>query len=277
MANRPRTRGRSTSSQRKGDETRKAIRNILIVLALVGVVAFFYFRSVLSQRSVDEETACPSEVDGVTVLLVDVTDPMNTPQRQDFRNQLDKLLGQIDRYEKLVVVKVDPVGDSLLAPIITRCNPGSAKDVTDVDGNPQKLERQHREQFVEPMTKAFEGLMVASGAARSPVMESVQSVALSEFQKSGVDDKKRTLILASDLLQNTDRVSFYGGLPNPRDFVPTQAFQRVSTDLSGVEVELWMLQRDDSQETQPNALHEFWEYIINQQGGQVTRVYRVSG
>jgi hypothetical protein len=213
----------------------------------------------------------------VTVLLVDVTDPMNTPQRQDFRNQLEKLLRQIDRYEKLVVVKVDPVGDTLLAPVITRCNPGSARDVTNIDGNPQKLERQHQELFIEPMTKAFEGLMVASGAARSPVMESVQSVALSEFQKGDLDEGERRLILASDLLQNTDRANFYEGLPDPKAFVKTQTFQRVRTNLKGVEVELWMLQRDDSKQTQPNALHEFWEYIINEQGGQVTRVYRVSG
>ena len=108
-------------------------------------------------------------------------------------------------------------------------------------------------------------------------MESVQSVALSELQKSGAGDEERTLILASDLLQNTDRVSFYDGLPDPKEFVKTQAFQRVRTDLSGVKVELWMLQRDDSRKTQPNALHEFWEHIINEQGGQVTRVYRVSG
>lgn len=277
MANRPRSRGRSTSRQRNGEETRKAIRNIAVVLVLVGVVAFFYFRSVLSQRSLDEETACPSKVESVTVLLVDVTDPMNTPQRQDFRNQLDKLLGQISRYEKLVVVKVDPVGDNLLAPVITRCNPGSARDVTDLDGNPQKLERQHQELFVEPMTKAFEGLMVASGAARSPVIESVQSVALSEFQKSDLEEGERRLILASDLLQNTDRISFYSGLPDPKEFVKSQTFQRVRTNLEGVEVELWMIQRDDSKQTQPNALHQFWEFIIDEQGGQVTRVYRVSG
>jgi hypothetical protein len=276
VANRPRSRGRSASRQRRGNETKKAIRNIVVVLTLVSVVAFFYFRSVLSQRSLDED-ACPSKVDAVTVLLVDVTDQMNTPQRQDFRNQLEKLLRQIDRYEKLVVVKVDPVGDSLLVPIITRCNPGSARDVTEIDGNPAKLERQHQEQFIEPMTTAFEGLAVASGAARSPVLESVQSVALSEFQKSDLDGGERRLILASDLLQHTDRVNFYEGLPDPKAFLKSQNFQRVSTDLKGVEVELWMLQRDDSKQTQPNALHEFWEYIINAQGGKVTRVYRVSG
>lgn len=277
MARKPRRVSRSRARQQRDGETKKAIRNIALVLALVGLVAFFYFRSVLAQRPLDEETACPSDVEGVTVVLVDVTDPMNTPQRQDFRNQLDRLLDEVKRYEKLVIVKVDPVGDSLLAPVITRCNPGSAADVTDVDGNPKKLEKQHQELFVEPMKKAFESLVVASGADRSPVMESVQSVSLSEFQKTGVEGKDRRLIVASDLLQNTDAISFYKGLPDPAEFVKTQAFQRVRTDLSDVDVELWMLQRDDSGETQPRALPELWERVIDEQKGRVTRVYRVSG
>lgn len=277
MAKRERRGRRSAASQRKTDQSIKAWRNIAIAVILVGAVGFLYFRSVLSNRTLDEETLCPSQIDRVTAVLVDVTDPMNTPQRQDFRNQLDRLLGQIERYEKLVIVKVDPVGESLLAPVITRCNPGSGADVSEVDGNPTKLDRIHREQFVEPMEQAFDTLMEASSADRSPVMESVQSVALSEFQKAGYEDAEKRLIVASDLLQNTDRVSFYKGLPDAIQFVGTQNFHRVSTDLSGVEVELWMLQRDDSSQTQPIALPTFWERIIGEQGGQVTRVYRVSG
>jgi len=277
MAKRQQKNRRSAARQRKASETSKAIRNIVVILVLVSIVAFFYFRSVLGNLTLDDETLCPSEVVGVTAVLVDVTDPMNTPQRQDFRNQLDRLLGQIGRHEKLLIVKVDPVGDSLLIPVLTRCNPGSASDVSEVDGNPKKLEKQHREGFVAPMEEAFEGLMEASSAARSPVMESVQSVALSEFQKAEFEGKRKRLIVASDLLQNTDQVSFYQGLPQVDDFVKSQPFHRVSTDLSDIKVELWMLQRDDSTRTQPKALPLFWERIIDEQGGQVTRVYRVSG
>jgi hypothetical protein len=149
--------------------------------------------------------------------------------------------------------------------------------VTEVDGNPQKLEKQHREMFIEPMSQTFDRLMVASAAERSPILESVQSVALSEFQKGDLEGKDLRLVLASDLLQNTKRVSFYDGLPDAGEFVSTQAFQRVRTDLSGVEVELWMLQRDDSTQTQPRALPRFWEQVVEEQGGRVTRVYRVSG
>lgn len=277
MARRERRRRRSAARQRQSDQSVKAWRNIVIAVVLVGTIGFFYFRSVLNNRTLDEETMCPSQVDKVTAVLVDVTDPMNTPQRQDFRNQLDRLLRQIKRYEKLVIFKVDPVGNTLLIPVIVRCNPGSAADVTDVDGNPKKLDKMHREGFIKPMERAFETLMEASSADRSPVMESIQSVGLSEFQKAGLEGAGKRLIVASDLLQNTDRVSFYDGLPDPDEFVKTQDFLRVSTDLSGVDVELWMLQRDDSSQTQPRALPDFWEQFISEQGGRVTRVYRVSG
>ena len=277
MAKRERRGRRSAARERRSQESSKAWRNIAIVVVLVGTVGFFYVQSVLGNRTLDDETLCPSQIERVTAVLVDVTDPMNTPQRQDFRNQLDRLLGQIERYEKLIIVKVDPVGESLLVPIITRCNPGSGADVSEVDGNPKKLQRMHQEGFVEPMETAFDTLMEASSADRSPVMESVQSIALSEFQKAGLEGAEKRLIIASDLLQNTDRVSFYRGLPDAAEFIQNQNFHRVSTDLSGVEVELWMLQRDDSSQTQPIALPTFWERIIGEQGGQVTRVYRVSG
>tara|TARA_B100000678_G_scaffold290472_1_gene303500 strand:+ start:1228 stop:2058 length:831 start_codon:yes stop_codon:yes gene_type:complete len=272
-----RNRRRSASGKRHRTDSIKAVRNIAIIVVLLGLVGTVYYRAIVANRTLNEETLCPVEVEGVTVVLVDVTDPMNTPQRQDFRNQLDLLLQQVGRYEKLVVVKVDPVGDALLSPVITRCNPGSAADVSEWNGNPTKLERQHQTGFVSPMENAFHELMEASGASRSPVLESVQSVALSELQAPDLEGKKLRLIVASDLLQNTDRVSFYSGLPDLDAFIDSQAFARVRTNLRGVDVELWMLQRDDSQQTQPRALIDFWATIIEEQGGQVARAYRVSG
>ena len=67
---------------------------------------------------------------------------MNAPQRQDFANQLTKLKNSIPRYGKLVVAKVDATRDSLLVPVITRCNPGTAKDETSTTGNPEALQKQ---------------------------------------------------------------------------------------------------------------------------------------
>lgn len=137
---------KSTASQkRKQADTAAAVRNIAIVVGLLTVIGIFWFRSVLSHRPLDSETMCPTQLTSVTVLLVDVTDPMNLAQRQDFANQLDRLVDEIPRYGKLVIAKVDPVSDRLLAPVITRCNPGSASDTSDINGNPQRLEKLHQE------------------------------------------------------------------------------------------------------------------------------------
>lgn len=272
MARRP----TAAERRRRGDAT-KAFRNIAIVVLLVGVVAFIYFRSVLSHRSLDDVTLCPSQPDSLTVLLVDVTDPMNLPQRQDFLNQLDKLTDQIPRYGKLVIAKVDPVSDRLLVPIITRCNPGSGKDVSEVDGNPQKLERLNQEKYLAPLKSAFDKLTSASGADRSPILESIQSINLTELQRETNAGVEKRLIVASDLLQNTAEISFYKGLPEPKDLISSQPFSRVRTDLRGIDVELWMLQRSDSTSTQPRALPNLWEKLIDEQGGRLGRVYTVSG
>lgn len=267
----------SARQQQKDQQKSGAIRNIVIVVVIILVVAFFYGRAVLSNRTIDEVTLCPSDPDSVTVLLVDVTDPMNLPQRQDFINQLTRLTESIPRYGKLVVMKVDPVSDRLLEPVITRCNPGRASDENEVSGNPLKLEETYQEKFHEPLIASFEGVMQASSADRSPILESIQSAALTQLQSSDVADKKRKLIIASDLLQNTDSVSFYGTLPDANTLISSQPFRRVRTDLRGVEVELWMLQRIDSSQTQPRALPDLWDKIIQAQDGQMNRLYTVSG
>lgn len=267
----------TAAARREQDQKKIAVRNIAFVVAVIGVIAFFYVRAMIAHKSLDDVTLCPPDPQSITVLLVDVTDPMNIPQRQDFLNQLDRLRSSIPRYGKLVVAKVDPVSDRLLTPVITRCNPGTAQDVSEVSGNKKRTQKQWDEKFKAPLDVAFSKLLEASSANRSPILESIQSVALTELQAAGLADKPRRLVVASDLLQNTDSISFYRGLPDPGAFTTSQEFSRVRTDLRGIDVELWMLQRSDSRLTQPRALPELWERVIDRQGGRLARVYTVSG
>ncbi|MDG2518091.1 hypothetical protein [Lysobacter soli] len=266
----------TTAQKRKRKEALGATRNIGVVLVVLAVIGFFYFKAVLSQHSLDEATLCPASPQSVTVLLVDVTDPMNLPQKQDFLNQLDSLVESVPRYGKLVIAKVDPVSERLLVPVITRCNPGSSHDVSEISGNPGKLEAMRREKFIAPLREAFDQLLQASSAPRSPILESMQSINLTELQRSNAEGNRR-LIVASDLLQHTPDISFYRRLPDPDGLVKSEAFSRVRTDLRGTDVELWMLQRADSTNTQPRQLPDLWDKIIGAQGGRLVRVYTVSG
>jgi len=250
---------------------------IAAVMAVVLLVGSAYLAILASRRSLDTDTLCPSTAGSVTVLLVDVTDPMNAAQKQDFANQLAKLKNSIPRYGKLIVAKVDATSAGLLSPVITRCNPGTASDENSWTGNPAALQKQWSAGFDEPLTQAFNRLATATGAEQSPILESVQSIALTELQKPGLDGVPKRLIVASDLLQNTGDVSFYRTLPEPRTFTYGAVFRRLRTDLRGVDVELWMLERADAASTQPRALADLWERVIDAEGGDVRRIYNVSG
>lgn len=267
----------TTSQRQKRRETLHAVRNIAFVAVALAGISVLYYKAVLSHRALDKVTLCPAAPDSVTAVLVDVTDPMNLPQKQDFLNQLDVLINQVPRYGKLVVVKVDPISDRLLTPVIVRCNPGSANDVSDISGNPAKLEAMRREGFLKPVQAAFTELTRASDAPRSPILESMQSINLTELQRGVSKGAQRRLIVASDLLQHTADVSFYKRMPEPEEFISSLEFSRLRTDLRGTDVELWMLQRKDSKSTQPRKLPDLWERIIDAEGGRLVRVYTVSG
>ena len=270
-------RRKSASARRAQRQSRGAALKIGLVAGLVIAMVVAVVLASRAHRDLDAETLCPTDPASDTVLLVDVTDPMNVAQRQDFLNQLERLKNTIPRYGRLTVVKVDSTADRLLQPVIVRCNPGIAADVSAVSGNPKAVQAQHDTGFSQALDRAFESLVRASGAETSPILESVQSVALTQFQAHGNERRPRRLIIASDLLQNTREASFYRSLPDADQFLASPAFRTARTDLGGVEVELWMLQRPDSGETQPRALPDLWTRIIEAQGGTVIRVYRVSG
>lgn len=248
----------------------------LVGLALMGLVGLFLWVS-SQRRSLDPETLCPASPDSIHVLLVDVTDPMNLAQRQDFLNQLERLRSTIPRYGKLSIFKVDATNEELLQPIIERCNPGTPKDVSEWTGNPAAAAERWREGFEKPLGAAFETLSTASGADTSPIFESIQSVALTELKNQENEGKPLRITVASDLLQNTNRLSFYGRLPRPEEVLESDAFRAVRTDLREIEVELWMLQRSDASQSQPYELRELWEVLLRMQGADVPRIYNVSG
>jgi hypothetical protein len=266
-----------SAKAKKRSQGHRAVLNIGIFLALLIPVLYFYFQAVISRKTLDPVTLCPPQPADVTVLLVDVTDPMNVPQRQDFINQLEELIGRIPRHGKLVVTKVNPISDRLLTPIITRCNPGSSSDVSQLTGNPEQIQRARQDSFLVPLRNAFDTLLSASGADRSPILESIQSVVLTEFRQPDVRAIPKHLVVASDLLQHTTSITFYTRLPAPSELIGSQTFNRLRADLRGVDVELWMLQRDDSNVMQPRLLPKLWERIIEAEKGTLRRVYVVSG
>ena len=249
----------------------------VVAIALLATAGGAWFIKERNARLALGNDLCPPQPVSVTAVLVDVTDPMTLPQRQDLRNKLEELKSSVPRYGKIAIFKVDTSKDQLLSPVLQLCNPGNASSVTDVNGDPAAMQARWDQQFQKPLDKAFEGLMQASGSETSPILQSMQSVNLTELRNPVMTDKPRKLIVISDLLQNTSGLSFYHRLPDASEVEKTSEFSTARTDLHGIDVELWMLQRPDFASTQPRALADLWDALVTAEGGQVTTVYRVSG
>ena len=268
---------KSAAKHRRDREAKKGAGKLAIAGIALAALVGAYIYTTSGRRELDHETLCPASPDAVTVLLVDVTDPMNLAQRQDFINQLERLRSTIPQFGKLAIFKVDAMSEQLLKPVIERCNPGTAENVSELTGNKASAAKRWREGFEKPLDEAFSSITAASGATRSPIVESIQSIALTELKNQETSEKPRRLIVVSDLLQNTERLTFYSGLPEPAQLVTSDAFRTLRTDLNGVDIELWMLQRPDAASRQPAKLRQVWEAMIAEMGGRLQREYNVSG
>lgn len=248
-----------------------------VALILIAAVGFMYIRANQSRIEVGDDGCPASGAESVTVLLVDQTDPLSLPQRQDFRNQFEILWSGVPKHGRISIYRVAAANEQLLDPILDLCNPGDGSDLSEATANPGGAKRKWEAKFKAPVQGAFEALVEASGAETSPIFQSVQSVALTSLQTPAAREKPRRLIIISDLIQNTPGLSFYGGLPDPETVLQSQPFREAKTDLRGVEVELWMLSRASKAGLQERPLIDLWQKALLAQGATVTRVYTVSG
>jgi hypothetical protein len=260
-------------------EQRKKLGAILGVAAIVALILAGggWFLLEKSKLQSTDENLCPPEPSEFTAVIVDVTDPLTLAQRQDLRNRLDQLRQELRLNGQIAFYKVDASNAKLLQPILKRCNPGTAGDFSHVDRDLKRVQATYDDKFEAPIVQAYEGIFSASGSDRSPIMQSIQSVNLTELQTAVAKGKPRQIVLISDLLQNTNNLSFYGRLPPAEEVLGNPDFRAASTNLAGVRVKLWMLQRPDYKQTQPRALPDLWNILLQEQGALSVKAERISG
>jgi outer membrane protein OmpA-like peptidoglycan-associated protein len=110
-------------------------------------------------------------------------------------------------------------------------------------------------------------------ATRSPIMESLQALIaetplLVEDRSRGGDQRERRLLIVSDMLQNSEAVSFYRG-QEWADFQASRDFVRLGRNLHDVEVEILRLPRDEPAIRDRNAVEHFWVRYFDYQGAGV--------
>jgi hypothetical protein len=243
---------------------------------LLGSVALLLFISVLGatawwwnqKRNItDPKTLCP--VDGPlghNILLVDKTDPLNLAQKAAFDLLVTDLVSNKTPPGYLLSIFV--LGDDFVAqtkPLVELCNPGDGKGHNELTENIKQLNRQYKDRFLSPIFDQSTQLLSIAPAQESPILEMLQMVSLNSIQKHHVDGPK-TLVVLSDLLQNSKQLNMYKGMPAFQEFANTSYAHKTQINFQGVDIQIHYLQ--NSPILQVDKLFLFWREYFKASGSK---------
>jgi hypothetical protein len=251
---------------------------IIAALTILGIIFKTYF-SVTSERgSINKENFCAEEIKEMTVVVIDHSDKLNTIQKAALQARLWDIVENMPKnYFQIRIFSADKISENVLTPELVLCNPGSEKEMSRFTENQKIVRKQYEEKFKKHLDEILNGILNKDSASQSPIMEAVQSVAVTSFIGERNKHIQKKLILVSDLLQHTANFSLYNGGTDFENYKTSNHWKSVKSDLNDVEVELYFLHRDEDAKLQNSKLREFWIQFFENQGAKVTRFLPIEG
>ena len=275
-------RRRRRRRSRRGDLSPRDIALGVGGAVLLGGVLFVIARVTFfapGPPSRDPDTGCPETGPAaLTAILIDTTDEISAISRTDVLAHLDEYVANSREDEMVLAYEAKPVGDEVGDPLLSVCHPGDPDAASEWTENPRLIRRRLEERFKRPLEALFAELLEREEASTSPLMESVQSVAVSVLARHEYADIPKRLIVVSDLMQNTNNLSFFRQAVDYEGFAESPGSAALSTDLRGTAVEVLFVQREAHRRLEDTrGLVDFWQRWIEEQGGTMNRVVRVDG
>jgi hypothetical protein len=276
---------RTTKRRRKTLHARKRQADLRGALLLAGVflvtgslVGWYLYRRATTV-GFDPATGCPETgPTALTVVVLDLSDAFSVPQVTALRNQLDSLRDTLELHERLDVYTIGETSQELRLPAVSVCNPGFGNYASPWLSNPQLLAKHWRARFAAPLDEAFDRIKPGGGAEKySPIMETIQSVALTAFQRIPSVSRRR-LVLASDMIQNTPDFSQYRSRGvSFAEFQRMPYFNRVRCDLRDTDVTILYLNRAAAPAIQGKDHITFWRDYLAAMNARLASVVRLAG
>ena len=233
-----------------------------------------------------DEKLCPhgQTPERTTILVLDASDPLTTKHRAELQRLVEELQMsavaeelRVAPGEALVAYQLVENLD-LLEPVLEVCNPGQRPEEW---GWQQELTQGKRvalgqwQRFQEIVETLFDEAQADSSRARSPIIEMLGVVvprhAPSRRVGAGENQQRVHVILFSDLLQHSAALSHYGSYPSPTAIRSTNGLRALQTDLTGVDVSLYRLERERERDArwQTRDHYYWWTELIRSLGGRV--------
>ena len=260
-----RRRGRRRSRSSGPDRT-----TVLSIMATIGLVCLLgfggyrFFQATSSRPTYDETSLCPEDgPSGEIVILLDLTDPLTPQQGTRLQTLLDRIIRSSpdDTMISFGVVSSDP---GQRGARFARCKPRTGKDASAIYENPALIGQRFDEEFLEPVQTGLASAIAGAVEDTSPIMESLQAL-LADTPSFETGEGPKEIVIASDLLQNSDVISFYRG--EGWDALRASGGQnRLARNLDGARITIFRVPRPTAGETARAQADDFWSRYFDYQG-----------
>ncbi|MDQ7774942.1 MAG: hypothetical protein Q4615_03060 [Paracoccus aminovorans] len=250
---------------------------MLVALAAVmvaGVGALFWWSNRTARASAyDPQTLCPETGPvGMTAILMDLTDPLSTAQASQLFAWLQKEVDDAPRGTQFTmgVVSDDLTNFHATPPL---CKPQDKASASALTQNPELIGRRYDELFMKPLEVSIRQLTTATAAKHSPIMESIQAL-VADTPGFVTFGGPRRIVLVSDLLQNSEALSFYRG-GSWDSFQKSPDYQRLGSSLTDAEVAIYQVPRSLEGIRDTSAVEDFWLRYFERQGAHLPSYKRL--
>lgn len=236
---------------------------VAIFVSLLGIYAFVRLN--------------PEKVSQYNVFIVDVTDKLSPQQKGELINNFETYINRSPKNSWHEFYQVGSVKDGLLEPLLkSKSEYSDLEPANYLTSSPIRQRMLWQENFVVPFKKRLEETFQSHESSESQILESIQSAAITSLKKYEAQKAPRRIILVSDLMQNSDDLSFYSGIPTFDNLLKNKSYRRARTSLEGVQFQIWKLDSGISPSEQQQLL-ELWIKIINDQGAEMLPPVSISG
>jgi hypothetical protein len=260
-------------------DVRKHVLGVaLAVLALSALAAGAYVYVTAARPPVfDRASLCP--VDGarsMTVVLLDSTDEIPDIGKREIRTVLLDMAETVPVYGLLELRLLDPKTPGGRQ-IFAKCNPGDGSGLSEYTANPALAKKRWLEGFRRPLEETLDAGVRPMPGKTSPIMETVQRIAVERFTGRFNEQIPKSLVLISAMIEHEPDYSQYTGDLSFERFKASRAYQKVRTDLHGANVQIYYIQRMSGKPLNSADHIRFWADWVRDNNGRFKQANKLQG
>ena len=171
---------------------------LLLLAAAAVAIGFAYLKLTAKVPPKLDAELCP--VDGptsMTIVLLDASDALPPIGRQQLATELTDLAEATPEYGlfELRVLEPNASGGAVK---FRACNPGDGSSVDALTGNKELARRKWTQGFKQPLEQALAADLAGVPSDNSPIMATIQAIAVERFTGARSDNVAKKLVIVSD-------------------------------------------------------------------------------